>query len=438
VNQPRNAPTIGLLGPFGYGNLGDAAIQQSMIQAIYRRFPNAQIIAFSMNPKDTQARHHIKAFPLTRVVEAEPSGEETPAGTRRNWARQLSWRLVNHPNRLVRLVEHVAVRGPAEIVLMVRAYRHLSSLDVLIVSGGGQLDDLWGGPWKHPYALYKFTLLARLQKIAVMIVSVGYEQVTTFPGKFFVKGAIDRASYRSYRDQRSKQELARLGLDTSAISCVYPDLAHSLEIGGTRTVKDFDPEARVVGLNIVSYHDPKFWPVKDPAIYQTYLAKIVSFMQWLIRENYRIVLIRSDIGLDMSAIADALAMLKQTGQPIPAGQMIEADINTVEDLIETLSGVDFVVASRLHTVLLSMRVSKPVLALSFQSKIDSLMQDAGLADYCLPISSFTPEALVQTFSTLQAQRAVLAEQIARRSQAYRAALSEQYDGIFQRIDGLPA
>jgi len=403
-----------------------------MIQAIYRRFPTAQIIAFCMNPKDTEARHHIKAFPLTRVLVAENSGEGA-AGAPRNWVRQLSWRLVNHPSRLVRMVEHIVVRGPAEFVLIYRAYRHLSKLDVLIISGGGQLDDLWGGPWKHPFALYKFTLLARLQKIAVMIVSVGCEQITTAPGRFFIKGALDRASYRSYRDLRSKQELARLGLDARRTSRVYPDLAHGLDISGQRTAKGFDPVAPIVGLNIVSYYDPKHWPVKDPAVYQEYLAKMVAFIHWLVRSNYRIILIRSDIGLDMSAIADAMEMLKQTGLPIPVERISEADINTVEDLVETLSLVDFVVASRLHTVLLSMRVSKPVLALSFQSKIDSLMQDAGLADYCLPISGFTAEALIQTFSALQARRVAIAEQITRRSQAYRAALAEQDETIFQRI-----
>jgi polysaccharide pyruvyl transferase WcaK-like protein len=436
VSQRCKSPTIGLLGPFGYGNLGDAAIQQSMIQAIYRQFPEAEIIGFSMYPKDTEARHHIKAFPLTRVLEAPDAGDATAASGLRRWARQLSWKLVHHPSRLVRVVEQMLVRVPTEFVLLVRAYRQLTGLDVLIISGGGQLDDLWGGPWKHPYALYKFTLLARLQQIAVMIVSVGCEQITTAPGRFFVKGTLERAVYRSYRDQRSKQELARLGLDASPLSRVYPDLAHSLDIGGPLPAKDFDPQAPVVGLNLVSYFDPQLWPVKDAAVYQAYLAKMVSFMQWLIRANYRIILIRSDIGLDMKAIADALAMLRQTGLRLPANQIVEANINTVPDLMEALSRVDFVVASRLHTVLLSMRVGKPIVALSFQSKIENLMQDAGLSDYCLPISSFTPEALEQTFSAMQAQRAALAEQIARRSQAYRAALAEQYQYIFQRIPEL--
>ena len=434
VSETPRSPVIGLLGPFGYGNLGDAAIQQSMIQAIGKKFPHAQIIGYSMNPKDTEARHHIKAYPLTRVLEADDSETGTTA-PRKNWIQRLSWQLVHHPNRFVRAAEQIVVRVPTELGLMYRAYQHLRGLDVLIVSGGGQLDDLWGGPWKHPYALYKFSLLARLQKIEVMIVSVGYEGVTTFFGKAFVKGTLDRAMYRSYRDLRSKQELARLGLDARPTSRVYPDLAHSLDIGPQPAAKAFDAQAPVVGLNIVSYFDPKFWPLKDPAVYQQYLAKIVDFAAWLIRANYRIILIRSDIYLDMSAIADAMQMLKRTGLPIRDQQIIEPEINTVEDLIDNLNRVDLVVASRLHTVLLSMRVSKPVLALSFGSKIDMLMQDTGLAEYCLPIGTFAPAALLQSFSALQAHRVEIAEQLSRRSQAYRAALNEQYATIFQHVAG---
>ena len=34
---------IGLLGPYGYGNLGDAAIQQAMIEHIHRYHPDAKV-----------------------------------------------------------------------------------------------------------------------------------------------------------------------------------------------------------------------------------------------------------------------------------------------------------------------------------------------------------------------------------------------------------
>ena len=33
---------------------------------------------------------------------------------------------------------------------------------MLVVAGGGQLDEEWGGSWGHPYALMKWAVLARV------------------------------------------------------------------------------------------------------------------------------------------------------------------------------------------------------------------------------------------------------------------------------------
>ena len=432
MNDSTKHPTIGILGPFGYGNLGDAAIQQSMIQHIYKFCPDAEIIGFSMNPRDTEARHNIKTFPLTRVLDDDFTNDES--NRKKNLIKKFSRWLKYNPNFIIRKIEQILVRIPTEFVLIYHAYHNLQGLDMLIISGGGQLDDLWGGPWKHPYALFKFTLLAKLQRIKVIIVSVGFESARTSVGKFFIKNTIDRASYRSYRDLFSKLELARLGLDTRDESLVYPDLAHSLDVKDSPSTRTFDYSAPVVGLNIVSYYDPRFWPLKDQKIYQQYLSKMVLFMEWLINNHYKIILIRSDINLDMHAIADALQLLREKGIKISPGQIVEPDIQTVDDLIENLLKTDFVVASRLHTLLLAVRVYKPVIALSFQSKITNVMNDMGLSQYCLPISDFATDTLEDKLLSSQADCSKITDQIIKRSLAYRASLEEQYEHIFKLIN----
>ena len=57
---------IGLLGPYGFGNLGDAAIQQAMVQHIKQHIPDGQIYGFSLNPEDTFNRHGIQSFLINR------------------------------------------------------------------------------------------------------------------------------------------------------------------------------------------------------------------------------------------------------------------------------------------------------------------------------------------------------------------------------------
>jgi polysaccharide pyruvyl transferase WcaK-like protein len=57
----------GILHHVGGGNLGDEATLETVARDIKRRWPNAEIVALSMNPDDTKARHGVKSDPLRRM-----------------------------------------------------------------------------------------------------------------------------------------------------------------------------------------------------------------------------------------------------------------------------------------------------------------------------------------------------------------------------------
>ena len=60
VDRMTQADTkIGLLDHVGGGNLGDDATLAAVAANIRRRWPNVEIVAFSMNPDDTEKRHGI-------------------------------------------------------------------------------------------------------------------------------------------------------------------------------------------------------------------------------------------------------------------------------------------------------------------------------------------------------------------------------------------
>src|SRR3990172_9989934 len=64
--RDRAPKTIGLLDHMGYGNLGDAAIQESVIANIKKRMPNVQLVGFSSVPDDTVTRHGIPCHSIRR------------------------------------------------------------------------------------------------------------------------------------------------------------------------------------------------------------------------------------------------------------------------------------------------------------------------------------------------------------------------------------
>ncbi len=439
MTEKKTPQKIGILGPFGFGNMGDAAIQFAMIQHLQARYPDTEIYGYSLNPVDTEERHGIKTFPVTRRPEKEFTKSEIAWKAKTLPGRIAGWFQYNS-NPLVRKLERVVVRVPAEFILAYQAFKNIKGLDVLIFSGGGQLDDLWGGPWKHPYVMAKFTLLARLRGIKIAFVSVGVERVETFFGKVFVKASLGRAAYVSYRDRWSMDYLQQNQIDPHPEQhWVYPDLAHSLDIerlnpSGAAAKSDLSG-APVVGINPISYYDPRYWPYKDPEVYQAYLGKMAVLVGWLLEHNYRIKFIRSDIHPDQTAAGDLMNVIHSRGVQYDPAQVIEPNIQTLDELVKELAGIDYLIASRLHSILLAQQVGKPAVALSYQSKIDKLMEDTGQSAYCFSVGEFDPEQAKQAFLKMEANCEQIKAQLTSRTLEYRTALDEQYDRLFEMIEG---
>ena len=91
-----------------------------------------------------------------------------------------------------------------------------------------------------------------------------------------------------------------------------------------------------------------------------------------------------------------------------------------------LHSLDFVVASRLHGLVLSFLAGKPCVALSYDRKVDALMTDVGLKAYCLDIRSFTGENVLATFLNLQANGPQVASKLSATCCHYDQLLQSQY------------
>lgn len=424
--EKSHAPIkIGLFGPYGCGNLGDASIQQAMIQNIRRYYPDAEIYGFSLNPEDTESRHGIPSFPIGRV-----GWIDDPKHSNRRAKKIAAW-LHKQPNRHLRKLERWVLRVPVELGLVVQSFQNLKGFKLLIVSGGGQLDDYWGGPWSHPYRILRWAILSKLRGTNFIFVSVGAGPLDYKLSRFFIRQALSAASYRSYRDESSKLFMQKCGFNRD--DPVFPDLAFSLKVKDL-PCKMPEPGAKaVVGIGPMSYFDPRNWPESDANIFMAYLSKLASFAEWLIRQGHRLVLITGDIFPDREAIRDFRGILDQRQVTYEDGQVIENLISTVDDLLDSIALTDVVIASRFHGVLLSQLMNRPVLALSYHPKIDALMEEYGQAEYCLSIDEFDLEMLIERFTDLMNNYESIKLAVTSQTAKNRTLLEEQYDLIFRNL-----
>jgi polysaccharide pyruvyl transferase WcaK-like protein len=423
---------IGLLRELTNGNLGNAAFEAAAVQHVADYFPKARIYVTCIDSLETLKSYGVRLFPINPEAERLALAQRTPpqnvsdnnpAPPRR---RKTPFLAAAFRRRAPAAVQNLT-RFVEEIRFWIRSYRLLKGFKMLILCGGGQLGDLWGGPWGHPYRLFMWAVLARLSRTRFIVLNVAVEQVLSPLSLWFLRRALRTASYISFRDEKSQETVARW--DGIGRSYVHPDLAFSLRTPDLPQAITARPLRHVVGISPMPYGDPRFWPHKDERAYQKYLTTLAAFTHGLLVRGYNIELLVSQVRMDVTAMRDLRELIVQD-DPKLKSRIVEPEINTVNDFLLATRNLDFVVASRMHGLLLSQMSYTPTLAISYDSKVDSLMAVLGLADYCLDIRKIDLAILNERFSALEAKRAFVADQLERSVTAFRKTLEDQYDAVF--------
>jgi polysaccharide pyruvyl transferase WcaK-like protein len=450
---------IGLLTPYSGTNLGDGAIQTAAIEGIRRHLPDSEICGITLYPVDTTRRHGIPAFPITgllvnfyseglfrtmdglfvRFNEEFAYSENT---SKEGSADQVPVRRVDGAWRIIKSIPllgsmaKVLLQIIRTISLVVHeiwhigiSYRFVKKLDMVVVSGGGQLDEAWGGPWGHPYALLRWAILSRLTGKKFVVLSVGVGDLKTLLSRFFTRGALALACYRSYRDQGSKRMVGKWAF-TRKDACV-PDLAFGLRLPEYDPLPPDGRKSKTVGISPIAFGHVTAWPQPMPEIYQKYLSNMMGFIATLRGKGYRVVFFKSS-GADRLALQDLQERIAQDGTDGLGAGISAPDVEILGRLLHHVGKVDFVVASRLHSVMLSHILRKPVLAISFERKVDAHMQDMKQEKYVVDIRDFSASDLVTRFEELVRDAEYVKTEISRQILSCQSSLEKQYLELFQR------
>ena len=438
----RRTTTIALLGPFGWGNLGDAAIQDAVLAQIGSRRTDVRIVrivGISLVPADTRARHGIETYAYDTDAYANrrwdnPAKGGAPLGTastgflakaRAFFARarhSLSW-------RFPRIWRIVCEAGHAAYIA-----RILGGVDLLLISGGGQLDEFWGGAWHHPFTLFKWTAISRLTRTTVAFLSVGAGSIASPLSRWFLRRALRVARYRSYRDAGSKAIVRnRLGADFD--DPLVPDMAFGLPVSPEPRRAD-RAQRLVVAVGPLPYCDPRIWPRKDRPTYERYVGVLADFCQRMMLADATLRFFVGETHQDPPVIGDVLDRLASRGVDRSSPRLVAARIESVGELISCLSDADIVVASRFHGVLLSLLLRRPVLALSYERKVRQLMTDLGQADFCLDIEQAAIGDVMVKFAEMQAKRESITRDLDLRAARATSEVLAQFDRVVTTL--LPA
>jgi polysaccharide pyruvyl transferase WcaK-like protein len=430
--QPmRDKPvTIGLLNHIGGGNCGDDATLDAVMQNIRARWANAEIHAFTMNPKDTELRHSVPSYQLRRqtwTIDCTPTRSvrsyKKIFGSLLSRPAALSWLLT----KVYWLTWRLPVTVIRELRFLIASSRRVKRLDLLVMSGGGQLTER-DGPWAFPYTLFKWALLAKMYRVKCIFLNLGAGPLSHPLSKMFARRALTAAEYASFRDSESEALARSIGF--RGTSWVFPDCVYGLECPAPLIKRRMASDRLLVGFAPVPYGDPRLHPAeKTRCVYSDYLAKCATITSSLAAQQCSVSLFGTDIGVDPLAIADLLTAIGERGiDDLPKCIATKG----VQETLEAMSEMDYVITCRFHGVVFAHILNKPVLAIAHHPKVETLMKALGLEKYCVDIRKFTPNQVMDAFASLVNDRDVVRSKMAISLASYRTQLAMQLDGLFPR------
>jgi polysaccharide pyruvyl transferase WcaK-like protein len=270
-----------------------------------------------------------------------------------------------------------------------------------------------------------------MTRVPYAFASVGVGKLNSTASQLFVSAALRLACYRSYRDEKTKDFATGL-MQPAATDPVVPDLAFSLKVPAIPAVASISALAggrTVIAISPIVYKKPGQWPIGDDSIYNRYVEQLSHVTAELLGRGFYLVMVWSSLMDDERVIGDLLGRLDPATKRRLASQLYIPTITTWMDYVAALGGVHFLIASRLHSTILGFVSETPTIAISFDRKVDTVMDDAGLTDYVLQICDFTSDDVLRALDRLQRCKDVVLRQLSSYRNRILPVLGLQYDAL---------
>jgi len=315
-------------GYYGFANAGDEALLAGLVEGFRQLAPQVELTVLSRDPARTEAEHGVRAVP----------------------------------------------RGLGS------AFAHLRRSDLLISGGGGLLQDATS--WRSP--LYYLAVMRRARGLDIPVACIGHGIGPLRRGwvKWLARRELSRAAVVAVRDQRSQDRLRRLGLTRDVE--VTSDLAFLLPAPTASEISSAWQKSDLASGCQPSMGLALRCPSGGPRT--GLVAALAASLDEACRQHgLRPVFVPMQHPRDV-AFAEEIA-----GRVTVPACIVRARL-AAREILALTAGFDLVVAMRLHALVFAAISGRPMVAISYDPKVDGLMAELGL-EAATSTDAFDGEAL---------------------------------------------
>lgn len=318
------AKKIVISGWYGFGNIGDEAILQAMIDIFVKEYPNCEITVLSYKPEYTKKTQKVEA-----VYQIPIHGIKT-------WVKNII---------LLRWIETLKV---------------IKDCDIFVMGGGGFLSD-----WQSevPQGWLKQMKIAKFFGKKTMIYGIGAGPFLTEKGKketkYYIDNFVDEVTVRDKESHRQLKDVVGVNKNIN----IKIDPVALMDVSQYKLDCKFDNS---IALIYTEYFNSKYFTQdhqkKWPLLFEAFCKQIDA----VIDNNMipKLVFFQKDIEFDL-----ANKFLEIYSDKI----LIEYP-NNYQEAILILSNSKAIISFRLHGNILAYALKKPFLPIIYHHKTDGFLE----------------------------------------------------------------
>lgn len=358
-------------------NKGNISLLYTMVEVTKKQFPDAEIVVSSFDPEDTSKTFGYKScewpFPTRKIVDAK--------------------RL----NKAIAVFIEIFYLSISTLIAVLIRYKFINAKKLkgrftplkeiyesnIVVSPGGHLFTNYNkiaGVFAHFFPCF----LSKIMKkpYAVMAQTIGpFFGLWELPAKTLTKFVLKNADLVTIRDSNSFEQISKLKIEikdirkTNELVFLYPDN------------ENFSASKVKNKLGFTFHHIYyKRWMTKGE-----YIDKMVKFINKInAHYNFEISFISMEKTIESKS---DIPLLKEIRSKLDKQSNIE--IITISqspnELLSVFESLDFLVATKTHSVVYGLRKCIPTLAIAYEKKTDDFMRDFNQEYFSIPLSEFDAE-----------------------------------------------
>ncbi|GAA0486808.1 polysaccharide pyruvyl transferase family protein [Salinibacillus aidingensis] len=337
---------IGIVGNYGNNNQGDESILEGILVLLEKthNIERKNIIVFSNQPEYTSRKYGVQS---TKLYFKKTNGFTTLFHT------------------------------------LVRNWKTIRKIDLLLVGGGGIFMDLYG---REPFLYGMYGWIAKLAKTPVVLYGVGAGPIITRTGKKLLKSLAHLSDLVTVRDPKSKELLISIGVKSPVY--VIGDPAFQVPIPENIEKPSVKGDKIRFGVTAVPFYNSTYWPEENTNMYVDYVEGMAANLDMMLSRypNAVINFFSTKYPQDMMVTKDIQKKMKYSDRTSTCDQAM-----THGEIVEFASQQDVVIGTRLHSLILALVSNTPVISVSYHHKVYDLMEMMDCTEYTIEIGDLNQQ-----------------------------------------------